>query len=215
MTFSPIYFTAREPYYQASYSSLGLIVNATVTLVCLYIVKLYAIYFVDLDEMNIFTQTRMRANTGRLSMHGTTHEMTDGYGNTNAGFTPEPEDVARNATNSSSGVPSSPPTHQHEPIPEEAVEKETLKAPQNRSRASSNTSVSSRKSVRSTGSVMDRFRLSNKVADVCDKDSGQGDCEDESQQTEHIPTDENLNKRVHGNGKVRMVESRNEGETVT
>ncbi|XP_072035585.1 metabotropic glutamate receptor 2-like [Amphiura filiformis] len=207
MTFSPIYFTAREAYYQASYSSLGLIVNASVTLVCLYIVKLYAIYFVDLDEMNIFTQTRMRANTGRLSM-AVTQEMTDAYGNANAGFTPEPDDAVRNATNSSSGVPSSPPTHQQGPIPEETVVKETLKAPQNRSRASSNTSVSSRKSVRSTGSVIDRFRVSNKV-DVCDKDSGQGDCDDESPPTDHknMPTDENLNKKVYGNGKVTMVEA--------
>lgn len=70
VTFSPIYFTSREPYYQASYYSAGLIINATVTLTCLFAVKIYALYFVDEDEMNIFTQTRLRANTKTASTRG-------------------------------------------------------------------------------------------------------------------------------------------------
>ena len=207
LTFSPIYFTAREAYYQASYSSLGLIVNASVTLVCMYIVKLYAIYFVDLDEMNVFTQTRMRANTGRMSMNvgAVVDGATDGYGNTNAGFTPEP-DINRNSSSGIALSPQNSPNHQPDTIPEESLGGcgETLEAPdksRDRSRASSKSSVSSKKSIRSQGSVMDRFRITNKVDVTCDdsnsRDSGQEDCE-ESTKTVVNKTDENYN---HGDGR--------------
>lgn len=62
-TFSPAYYTAAEARYKASYTALGLIIQSTVALICLFAVKIYALYFVDDEEMHIFTQSRMRANT--------------------------------------------------------------------------------------------------------------------------------------------------------
>ncbi|XP_071501166.1 metabotropic glutamate receptor 2-like [Diadema antillarum] len=67
-SFAPAFFTTREAVYKASYSALGLIINGTVTLMCLFVVKIYALYFVDERELNIFTQSRTRSNTRTNSM---------------------------------------------------------------------------------------------------------------------------------------------------
>ncbi|XP_033099365.1 metabotropic glutamate receptor 3-like isoform X2 [Anneissia japonica] len=64
LTFTPPYFTTEEPYYKAIYNGYGLIINDTITLICLFLVKIYALYFVNDEEMNIFTQTRIRVNSG-------------------------------------------------------------------------------------------------------------------------------------------------------
>ena len=40
-------------YNLSGYFALGLFVNATVTLLCLFIVKLYAIYFVRIEQWNV------------------------------------------------------------------------------------------------------------------------------------------------------------------
>ncbi|XP_054752506.2 metabotropic glutamate receptor 3-like [Lytechinus pictus] len=76
-SFAPPFFTTNEAVYKASYSALGLIINATVTLVCLFVVKIYALYFVDERELNIFTQSRTRSNTRTNSM-ANVHSTSEG-----------------------------------------------------------------------------------------------------------------------------------------
>ena len=73
-SFAPPFFTTNEAVYKASYSALGLIINATVTIICLFVVKIYALYFVDENELNIFTQSRTRSNTRTNSMANVTSE---------------------------------------------------------------------------------------------------------------------------------------------
>ena len=53
MAFSSTAFTTADAYFRAGYASLGMLVNATITLLCLYVVKIYAIYFVKLDRWNV------------------------------------------------------------------------------------------------------------------------------------------------------------------
>ncbi|XP_071956075.1 metabotropic glutamate receptor 3-like [Antedon mediterranea] len=63
VAFSPPYFTTNEPQYKAIYKGYGLVINGTIALICLFVVKIYALYFVNDEEMNVFTQSRIRANT--------------------------------------------------------------------------------------------------------------------------------------------------------
>ncbi len=51
MVFLPAYFTAFYAYYQVVLLSSCLFLNATVTLLCLYVPKVYAIYFVDENKL--------------------------------------------------------------------------------------------------------------------------------------------------------------------
>ncbi|XP_072035649.1 metabotropic glutamate receptor 2-like [Amphiura filiformis] len=53
LAFSTTNITVTELYYKAGYTSLALIVNATMILFCLFFVKLYAIYFVKLEAWNV------------------------------------------------------------------------------------------------------------------------------------------------------------------
>ena len=53
LAFSTTHLTVDDEYAKASYISLGLIVNATVALLCLYTVKIYAIYYVNKDDIHI------------------------------------------------------------------------------------------------------------------------------------------------------------------
>lgn len=50
--FLPTYFTTFYTYHKAALLAFCLIVNAVVTLLCLFVPKLYAIYFVNENEMN-------------------------------------------------------------------------------------------------------------------------------------------------------------------
>ena len=49
--FLPTYFTTFYAYHQAALLAFCLLLNASITLLCLYIPKLYAIYFVDEDKL--------------------------------------------------------------------------------------------------------------------------------------------------------------------
>ncbi len=51
MVFLPTYFNTFYAYHQASLLAFCLILNATITLLCLYIPKIYAIYIVDADDL--------------------------------------------------------------------------------------------------------------------------------------------------------------------
>ena len=51
MVFLPTYFTTFYTYHKAALLAFCLILNATVTLLCLFVPKLYAIYFVSEQDM--------------------------------------------------------------------------------------------------------------------------------------------------------------------
>ena len=53
LAFSTTHLTVDDVYFKATYISLGLIVNATVALLCLYAVKIYAIYYVNKDDIHV------------------------------------------------------------------------------------------------------------------------------------------------------------------
>ncbi|XP_038077741.1 metabotropic glutamate receptor 3-like [Patiria miniata] len=181
VTFSPIYFTSKEPYYQASYYSAGLIINATVTLTCLFAVKIYALYFVDEDEMNIFTQTRLRANTKTSSSgRGIQFPTTSSSGANEVHFNP-------NYVTETGRYLSAPGV--------EATTDANLNE-ENRLRSSSNNSSKSNNSRASSagGGVMERLRGTNKV-DPSDTTS-------ESRDTARPNGIATLDKVVRGPGKA-------------
>ena len=144
VTFSPIYFTSREPYYQASYYSAGLIINATVTLTCLFAVKIYALYFVNEEEMNIFTQTRLRANT----MTASTRKIQPA--NTRSSTAQNEVHLNPNYVTETSTEGGDCETDRNEPR-------------ENRYRSSSGNSNKSSCKSSSSGGVIDRLRGHNKV----------------------------------------------------
>ncbi len=53
VVFLPTYFTTFYAYYQTALFSFCLVLNASVTLLCLYIPKIYAIYFVDECKLDL------------------------------------------------------------------------------------------------------------------------------------------------------------------
>ena len=63
LAFSSTYFTVGDVYSRSGYSSLGLIVNATVTLVCLYAIKIYAIYYAKPEDMHVKFTSRSQRDT--------------------------------------------------------------------------------------------------------------------------------------------------------
>ncbi|XP_072018081.1 metabotropic glutamate receptor 2-like [Amphiura filiformis] len=88
LAFSSTYFTVGDAYYRSGYSSLGLIVNATVTLLCLYAAKIYAIYFVKSDNHRALRMTsRSRSIASSFTYPQTS--ITDANGRRNSGIVPE------------------------------------------------------------------------------------------------------------------------------
>ncbi len=53
MVFLPTYFTTVYAYHQVALLGFCLVINATVTLLCLYVPKFYAIYYVDEGNLEI------------------------------------------------------------------------------------------------------------------------------------------------------------------
>ena len=51
IVFLPTYFTTFYAYHQAALLAFCLILNASITLLCLYVPKIYAIYFVDEGQL--------------------------------------------------------------------------------------------------------------------------------------------------------------------
>ena len=67
VVFLPAYFTAFYTYLQAGILAFCLILNATVTLLCLFVPKLYAIYFVDEEQLKFAAPQAGSTNTGSNS----------------------------------------------------------------------------------------------------------------------------------------------------
>ncbi len=63
VVFLPAYFTAFYTYHQASILAFCLIVNATVTLLCLFAPKIYAIYFVNEEQLQFATGGSLHSTT--------------------------------------------------------------------------------------------------------------------------------------------------------
>ena len=57
MVFLPTYFSTFRAYHQAALLAFCLIMNASVTHLCLYIPKLYALYFVDKSKLHLDNST--------------------------------------------------------------------------------------------------------------------------------------------------------------
>ncbi len=53
--FLPTYFTVFYAYHQAALPSFCLILNASITLLCLYAPKVYALYYIDEDDLLIMS----------------------------------------------------------------------------------------------------------------------------------------------------------------
>ena len=51
MVFLPTYFTTFYAHYQVALLATSLILNASITLLCLYVPKIYAIYFIDEEQL--------------------------------------------------------------------------------------------------------------------------------------------------------------------
>ena len=57
MVFLPTYFTTFYAHHQAALLAFCLIVNGACTLLCLFLPKVYAVYFVNEDDMSLGTGT--------------------------------------------------------------------------------------------------------------------------------------------------------------
>ena len=69
IVFIPTYFTTFYAYHQAALLAFSLILNASVTLLCLYVPKLYAIYFIDEAQLNFVSTTGNTSGTMNASVH--------------------------------------------------------------------------------------------------------------------------------------------------
>lgn len=63
IVFIPTYFTTFHAYHQAALLAFCLILNASITLLCLYIPKIYAIYFIDEDQLKFVNVTNALPGT--------------------------------------------------------------------------------------------------------------------------------------------------------
>ena len=109
---------------KAGYSSLGLIVNASVTVFCLYIVKLYALYFASSEDINAGRGTSMTSGTvsRRRSMMITSADRTPSHNSAESSRRRNPVEFASGSGTreiSTSGIASGENSVQHESIPEE------------------------------------------------------------------------------------------------
>ena len=64
LVFLPTYFTAFYAYHQAALLAFCLLMNGTITLLCLYVPKIYAIYFVDEDNIQFGTSGTAISHAG-------------------------------------------------------------------------------------------------------------------------------------------------------
>ena len=55
VVFLPTYFTTFYAYHQAALLAFCLLLNASITLLCLYVPKIYAIFYVSEDKITTFT----------------------------------------------------------------------------------------------------------------------------------------------------------------
>ena len=53
--FLPTYLTTYYSYHQAALLAFCLLLNATITLLCIYLPKIYAIYFINEDDLKFYT----------------------------------------------------------------------------------------------------------------------------------------------------------------
>ncbi len=58
MVFLPTYFTTVYAYHQVALLGFCLVINASITLLCLYVPKFYAIYYVDDGNLTIVSTTK-------------------------------------------------------------------------------------------------------------------------------------------------------------
>ena len=70
--FLPTYFTTFYTYHQAAILAFCLILNATITLLCLFVPKIYAVYFID--ETSIKFATSGSLNTNSINVTGRTSD---------------------------------------------------------------------------------------------------------------------------------------------
>ncbi len=70
MVFLPTYFTTYYASHQVALLAFCLILNASITLLCLYIPKLYAIYFVEEKMLNIVYMTTSAVGSSTQSTVG-------------------------------------------------------------------------------------------------------------------------------------------------
>ncbi|XP_070568438.1 metabotropic glutamate receptor 3-like [Ptychodera flava] len=56
LAFIPTYFTTNKSYFKVTFLSLAMIMNATVSLVCMYMPKIYAVHFLKEVDINAVTQ---------------------------------------------------------------------------------------------------------------------------------------------------------------
>ena len=74
LAFSPTIFTTQEPFYRSVYSALSLIVIATVANLCLFVIKLYALYFVAEKDLIVSTSNdTLRSHRQNGFSQDTTH----------------------------------------------------------------------------------------------------------------------------------------------
>ena len=78
LAFIPTYFSAFYAYQKALLLSCILLLNSTVMLICLYLPKLYAIFYIDEETLHIqgTMVTNVQSTNMRFSGGGTTNKVT-------------------------------------------------------------------------------------------------------------------------------------------
>ena len=180
LSFAPAIFTSRDAFYKAIYSALGLVINGTVTLMCLFVVKLYALYFVDERELNIFTQSRTRSNVPTSEGSGPTPTPSSSGPQDNKGFDGESSNnrdsggQVHNSNNNNSNRLTLPPIIRNSNSNSGSRPADPEKG-LSRSRSSSKNSSDGSGRGSNSGSMMNRLRGNS----VRVGDTGQSDADDD------------------------------------
>nr|XP_002732197.1 PREDICTED: metabotropic glutamate receptor 3-like [Saccoglossus kowalevskii] len=73
LAFIPTYFTTNRSYFKVTVLSLAMILNASVTLVCLYMPKIYAVHFLKEVDINAATHFEGATASGKAVARSATH----------------------------------------------------------------------------------------------------------------------------------------------
>lgn len=66
LTFIPAYFAVGKAFFEAMFLSLAVLSNATLILMCIFVPKIYAVYFVKQEDMHVSAKFENKGGSRRL-----------------------------------------------------------------------------------------------------------------------------------------------------
>lgn len=66
LTFIPAYFAVGKAFFEAMFLSLAVLANATLILMCIFVPKVYAVYFVKKEDLHVSAKFKNKGGSRRL-----------------------------------------------------------------------------------------------------------------------------------------------------